>query len=612
MLAQLRLLRYVRPHWRDVLVVLAMTALGVGLEVLRPWPMKLLVDHVLGSAPVPGVLADLVTRLPGPGGSGALLLAVTAGTLLLFVASTVVTMVQSSASVRLGQRVVYELGADLFLHLQRLSLAFHSRRPVGDSIARVIGDPYGLQTLVTGATLPLIQGVVTLAAMFVVMWRLESTMTVLALGVVPFLAIAIRVFGQPMQDRSRERRDLEGQMMSIVQQALCAVPAIQAFTREELEHTRFRQYAERTVAAYGRSIRTDMWFKLVVGFVTALGTAGIMWLGARYALEGHLSVGTIIVFVTYLGSLYAPVNALTYIASTLRSTAANADRVLEVLDTPPDVHDAPDARTLRLHGQVRYDDVTFGYEPGRPVLQHLSLEVDAGEVVAIVGPTGAGKTSLVNLLVRFFDPWSGRVTIDGHDLRRVQLGALRRQVAMVLQEPFIFPLSVAENIAYGRPGGTRAEIVAAAVAANAHEFIVALPEGYDTVVGERGATLSGGERQRLSIARALLKDAPILVLDEPTSALDARTEALLLEALERLMKRRTTLIIAHRLSTIRRADRIVALDHGRIVEQGPHAALLARDGLYASLYRQQVGLPAPVGSLPAGGIRAAWPDRARG
>jgi ATP-binding cassette subfamily B protein/subfamily B ATP-binding cassette protein MsbA len=597
MLAQFRLLRYVRPYWRELAIVLLMTTLAVAFDVLRPWPMKLLVDQVLGHEPVSPAVGAALRWLPGPESREGLLVWITLGAVLVFVAASVIAMVQTSAAVRLGQRIVYELGADLFLHLQRLSLSFHDRRPVGDTIARVTGDPYGLQTLVNAALLPLLQAAITLVAMFAVMWRLEPTMTLLALIVVPFLAVAIALFGKPMQDRSRERRDLEGRMMTLVQQALSAIPAIQAFTREPLEHARFRSYAQETVAAYGRSVRTDMWFKLVVGLVTAVGTAGIMWLGARYALDGRLSVGTIIVFIAYLAFLYGPVNTLAYTASTLRYTAANAERVLEVLDTPPDVRDSPDGRDLRLAGHVRYEGVTFGYQPGRPVLAGVSLEARPGEVVAIVGPTGAGKTSLVNLLVRFFDPWEGRVTVDGYDLRHLRLRSLRQQVAIVLQEPFIFPLSVAENIAYGRPDASRDEIVAAAVAAHADEFVRRLPDGYDTVVGERGATLSGGEKQRLAIARALVKDAPILVLDEPTSALDARTETYLLGALEQLMAGRTTLVIAHRLSTIRGADRILVLAQGRIVEQGRHAELLARDGLYASLYEQQMG-----GGRPGRGV----------
>jgi ATP-binding cassette subfamily B protein/subfamily B ATP-binding cassette protein MsbA len=363
---------------------------------------------------------------------------------------------------------------------------------------------------------------------------------------------------------------------------------VQAFTREELEHARYRQYADRTVRAYLRAAFADMWFKLFAGLVTALGTALILYVGARYALDGKVTAGTIIVFLSYIASLYSPLDSISYTAATVQGAAAQADRVMEILDEPVEVADDPDAPPLHVDGAIRYEDVTFGYLPDRPAISGVSLDVEPGEALAIVGPTGAGKTTLVNLLIRFYDPWSGRVTIGGRDIREVRLRSLRRQVALVLQEPFIFPLSVAENIAYGNPDADREEIVAASKAANAHEFICCLPDGYETVVGERGATLSGGEKQRLSIARAFLKDSPILVLDEPTSALDARTESMLLEALERLMEGRMTLIIAHRLSTIRNADQIVVVDQGEIVERGTHAALMEFGGVYAGLYSAQM------------------------
>jgi ATP-binding cassette subfamily B protein/subfamily B ATP-binding cassette protein MsbA len=315
---------------------------------------------------------------------------------------------------------------------------------------------------------------------------------------------------------------------------------------------------------------------------TALGTAALFWYGGHEALAGHVSVGTILVFVSYLASLYGPLETLMATGSTLHASSGSARRVLEVLDAEPEVADAPGARALPpVRGQVRLEGVTFGYEPGRPVLQDVDVVAEAGETVAIVGPTGAGKSTLVSLVPRFYDPWSGTVRIDGTDLRTATLHSVRSQVAIVLQEAFLFPMSVADNIAYGRPGADRADIEAAATAANAHAFICALPQGYDTVLGERGATLSGGERQRISIARALLRDAPVLILDEPTSALDAHTEHLILEALDRLMAGRTTLLIAHRLSTIRGADRIVVLSEGRVVETGTHAELIDAGGLYA-------------------------------
>jgi ATP-binding cassette subfamily B protein/subfamily B ATP-binding cassette protein MsbA len=587
--AALRLLPYARRRWRGLGVVLGTMGLSAALEVLRPWPAKVLVDHVLGQEPAPPWVRQCVDFLPGPEGPEGLLLWVCVSTVVIFLLGAVMSMVSTVAAVTFGQRTAYDLGADLFRHLQRLSLRFHARRPLGDTVGRVTGDTACVQLFLTGACLPLLQAVLTLAGMFVVMWRLEPTLTLLTAASAPFLAVLLALFGRPMKRRGRFRRDLEGRLMSLVERALGAIPVVQAYNREELEEDRFRRCAEDTVAAYRRSVAADMWFRLLVGLVTAAGTAAIMWVGARQALHGQLTVGALLVFLSYLAALYGPLSSMVYTASTWQAAAANAERVLEILDLSPDVCDRPGARDLPLKGHVRYEDVTFGYGPV-PVLKGVSLEARPGEVIAVVGPTGAGKTTLINLLVRFFDPWSGRVTVDGQDVRDLRVGALRRQVALALQEPFLFPLTVAENLSYGRPDAPRAEVAAAAAAANADGFIRRLPHGYDTVIGEKGATLSGGEKQRLAIARALLKDAPILVLDEPTSALDAGAEALLLSALERLMAGRTTFIIAHRLSTIRNADRILVLEDGRVVEQGRHDELLALGGLYARLYRQQTDL----------------------
>jgi ATP-binding cassette subfamily B protein/subfamily B ATP-binding cassette protein MsbA len=585
----LRLLPYAKPYRSGLAFVVVTMAVAVALDLLRPWPTKLLIDQVLGGQAVPDEISWALDRLPGSGGTSGLLLWVCLGTVLIFLLRSLLAMAQTAVSTTLGQRMVYDLGADLFAHVQRLSLLFHSRRSLGDLVGRVTVDSYCLQVLIASTLLPLFQSTLTLVAMFVVMWRLEPTMTLFSLTVVPFLTLLIYTFGGKMKERSRARRDLEGRMMAVVEQTLAGIPAVQAFTREEAECRRFKGFSEEAVRAYGRSVLVDMWFKLLVGAVTAVGTAGIMWLGARYALEGRVSPGTILVFLAYLTALYEPLNALVYTASLVQYAAANADRVLEVLDTPADVQDVPGAVDVRLKGHVRYEDVAFGYG-GEPVIRGVTLEARPGEVLAIVGPTGAGKTTLVSLLLRFFDSRRGRVTVDGLDIRQLRVACLRRQVAVVLQEPFLFPLSVAENLAFGCPEATREEVVAAARAANAHEFICRLPQGYETIIGEKGATLSGGEKQRLAIARALVKDAPILILDEPTAALDANTEALLLGALEKLMAGRTTFVIAHRLSTIRDADRIVVLDRGRIVEQGGHEDLMKRGSLYAKLYSQQMGI----------------------
>lgn len=584
---QLRLLVYIAPHWRGLAIMLSVMALSIGLDVLRPWPMKLLVDNVLGGQPIPQSLARMLAVLPGSAGPQGLLFWLCISTVLIFLIGTLMSIASGVVSVGVGQRITYSLSADLFRHLQRLSLIFHSRHSVGDSLSRITGDAYCAQTLLTSIVFPIIQSVVMLITMFVIMWRLEPRITLLSLAVTPCLVLVIRVFGQPMKVSSRQTREIESRMMSLVQQTLSAIPVVQAFAREQVEHDRYVKYADEATIAYQRRTLAGMWFKLFVGLITSVGTALIMWLGAQYVIEGRMSVGTVLVFLSYLASLYGPINSITYTAQTWQTTAANTDRVLEILDISPDVEDSPGAIAKRIRGDVRYEDVTFGYDAERPVLKKITLNAQSGEVIAIVGPTGAGKTTLVNLLVRFFDPQSGRVTIDGADIRSLSVRSLREQVAIVLQEPFIFPMTVADNIAYGRTDATRDEIIAAAVAANADDFIRRLPEGYDTVVGERGTTLSGGEKQRLSIARAFLKDAPILILDEPTSALDAHTESLLLDALDRLAKGRTTFIIAHRLSTIRNADQIITLSLGEVVEQGNHDELVARNGLYADLYQRQ-------------------------
>jgi len=466
-------------------------------------------------------------------------------------------------------RIKLDLAGDLFLHLQRRSLLFHSTHRAGDLVRRVINDTDYIHSLVTGVVLPALTSVMTLVVMFWVMWKINQPLSLVALLAALPMPILMRWLTPRMSKRSYQQYQAEGALMAVAEQAITSLPVVQAFGRESDEEQRFRGSSQQAITKYLRSTHTQLHFTLAVGTVTALGTAALMVMGGLQVEAGQLSIGSLLVFLAYLVAIYQPLETLANLSTAYANSAGQARRVMQVLEAEDDVPERPGARPFvrqpnRQGIAITFENVSFGYEPDKPVLDNINLTVQVGETVALTGATGAGKTTLASLVPRFFDPREGRVLFDGIDVREIQLRSLRQQVALVLQESFLLPLTVSENIAYGRPDADREEIVAAAVAANADEFIRHLPGGYDTVIGERGATLSGGQRQRLAIARALLKDAPILILDEQTSALDTRIEALILEALERLIANRTTFIIAHRLSTIRNVDRVVKLSNGRL------------------------------------------------
>ncbi len=580
--------RQLRPfalrHWMSLPPVIGLMLTGVALAALTPWPLKLIVDNVLTGKPLPAAAAWL-NALPGAAAGSGLLAWLAFGTLLLFVLQQTVEIANAWLERGISGRIQVSLASGLFEHLQKLSLRYHASHHSGDLVRRVTADTDCLGQLVTGVILPVGSALITLLVMFAVMWRLDRSLAVIALLAAAPLPLLVRRLAVPMMRHSYEQSLAEGQLMALAEQTMSALPVVQAFGREPHEDRRFRGVSAHAIRAYLRTIVSQLQYKIGVGVATALGTAAMMVLGGWHVLDGSLSIGALLVFLSYLASLYQPLEMLAYVGSNYAAATGRSRRVLEVLDANETVTQAPDAQPLpaRLAGQgvaVRFDRVAFGYDPDRPVLHDLSLEVRCGETIALVGATGAGKSTLVALIPRFFDPWQGQVLVNGVDVRTLQLASLRAHIALVLQEPFLLPLTIADNIAYSRPDAGREEIIAAAVAANAAEFIHRLPQGYDTVIGERGATLSGGQRQRLAIARALLKDAPMLILDEPTAALDAHTEALLLAALERLRVGRTAFIIAHRLSTIRHADRIAVLDHGRIVATGTYEQLPDLDRYY--------------------------------
>ncbi len=580
----LKVLRRLRPH-RALFAIAVVQVLLIGvLELAKPWPLKVVVDDVLGGKPVGWAPFHALGR-PA-------MLAVACGALIaVYALLGMLTVTSNYTTIGIGQRMVNDFRADLYGHLQRLSLAFHSRREVGDLLFRLTADTLAIQTLTMNGFFPILTSVVLLGGMVVVMARLDLTMTFVALAIVPILFIAIVVLSARINALATDARVKESALWAVAQRTIGAIRVIQAFTTEQSEHRRFVDTSSASLDANLRLYTFQTVYSAFVNVLIAAGTAAVLWFGAAHVMAGALSVGDVLVFTSYLASLYAPINSLTQTWGLIQGARVGAERVFEILDTAPDLVDGTrELGSADVRGAIAFQDVHFAYDPTRPVLRGVSFAIEPGSLVAVVGPTGAGKTTLVSLVPRFYDVASGRVLLDGVDVREYRLRALRMQVGMVLQPPLVFPTTLRENIAYGRPDATAAEIARAASLAQLDEFVARLPQGLDTIVGESGATLSSGEQLRITIARAILRDARILILDEPTAALDVETEARVMAGLEHLMTGRTTFVIAHRLSTVRRADLVLVLDQGRIVESGSFGELVARGGYFARLYRTQFAL----------------------
>ena len=576
-----RVLRYYRPFLGRTLLGLALTLCGIGFNLLKPWPFKIIVDQLIPAHPAPGPLGFFVAGLDR--GSAVLLLCL--ALVLIQVLGGLVNVASNFLFVKIGLQALFRLRTDLYAYLQSLSLRYHDARRSSDSSFRVAYDSQSIQAIYNQGFTNIFGSGLTLIGTFVIMVQIDWQLTLLSLVVVPFVVAAIHFFAKRIRLQSTIIHEQDSALLAQTQEALSSIRMVHAFGREEWEVRQFQNQAHSTLQANLRLTLTSVNSALVVSTLMVLGTAAMYYVGTLHVLAGTLTLGSLLVFSAYLAMLYQPLESLTYTMWAMEGAAAGAQRCFEVLDRADDVVDSPNAEVIsETAGGIGFEKVSFSYAPDQPILFDLDLEIEPNQIVAIVGGTGAGKSTLLSLVPRFYDPTNGRVTLDGRDLRQVTKKSLRAQIAIVLQDTLLFSTTVRENIAYGRPGATESEIREAARRAQANEFISRLPKGYDSPVGERGGHLSVGQRQRIGIARAFLKDAPILLLDEPTSALDPTTEAAIMETIKELIRGRTTLIVTHRLATIHGVDRIIVLEQGRLVEEGTGPELLARGGPYATLY----------------------------
>jgi ATP-binding cassette subfamily B protein len=584
---KLRIAHIIRPHWKALTIAL-LAVLGVTLtDVIEPWPIKIVVDNLLQSKKLPSWLGEFVSGIFGQDKLAILNFAV-AAVAVIAVVGAFSSYVEKYMTTSVSQWVAHDLRRTLYNHIQRLSLTEYDETRTGDLISRVTSDIEAIQDFINSALLGMLVSTFTLLGMIGVMLYINWRFTLIALSVAPALFLVVLYFTRRIKKTSRAVRKKESELLSIVEEVLTSIRVVKAFAREDYEERRFASQSRDNMetALQARSLKAKL--SPVVEVIVAMGTCLVLWYGARLALSGQLSAGLLIVFLLYLGKMYKPMRELSKMTDTVSKAAVGYERIQEVLEIESRVRDLPRAQKApKFKGKIEFDHVSFSYEEDNPVLKDISFKIEAGQVAAVVGPSGTGKTTIISLIPRFYDPRSGEVRIDGKDVRQFTMKSLREQISFVLQDTLLFRAPIWENIAYGKPDASRAEIMRAAEVANAHEFIEKMPEGYDTMLGERGVTLSGGQRQRIAIARAVIRDTPILVLDEPTSGLDAASEEAVIEALDRLMKNRTTVLIAHHLGTIRHADIIFVVNDSELVEQGSHEELLAQGGVYANLYKTQ-------------------------
>src|SRR5579871_1701077 len=578
------MLEVLKPH-SGVLTLALLAAIGESLaSLLEPWPLKVVLDNVLKAKPIQ---SPLITSIAG---SSPLAILRFAALVVLAVAivGALCSYAEKYFTTSVGQWVMHDMRRTLYSHIQRMSLGFHDQSQTGDLISRVTSDIDAVQSFIASGLLGFLINCLTLVGMVSVMFFINWRFTLIALSVAPPLFLVVYRYTRRIKKAAREVRKKEGEIVSVVQEVLTSIRVVKAFAREDYEQRRLEEQSLEGVelALHARGLKARL--SPIVEIIVAAGTAIVLWFGGRLALAGTLQTGSLILFIWYLGKMYKPMQEISKMTDAYSKAAVGYERIREVLQIEREVRDLPGARKApKLGGKIEFENVSFSYGQNKPTLTNVSFKIEPGQVAALVGPTGAGKTTVINLIPRFYDPSNGVIKIDGQDIRRFQQRSLREQISFVLQDTLLFHGPIWQNIAYGKPDASRKEILRAAELSNASEFIEKMPEGYDTLVGERGATLSGGQRQRIAIARAVIRNTPILILDEPSSGLDAASEHLVFEALDRLMEGKTCVIVAHRFATIRQASVIFVVNDGGIVERGTHEELLRSGGLYAELHELQ-------------------------
>jgi ABC-type multidrug transport system fused ATPase/permease subunit len=591
-------LELIRPYRSQLIIVFVAMLVQTGVSLAAPWPIKVVIDNVVGNHRLADWLA-WVHDLPVAQTKMGLAAVAALTVIVLAVIGAAASYVENYFTESVGQWVAHDLRVRVYDHLHRLSLTFYDHQQTGPLLSTITNDVATVQNFASSSTLGILVDLLTIVGMVAIMFSLNWDFALIAVGVTPVLLLFVMRFKRVVKEATREVRRRQSNIVAVVQQGLESVRVVKAFGRRDLEEERMDEASRASVDAALKARKIKSVLSPVVTVVVAFCVAIVVWRGAALILAGTMTIGALTVFLAYLNKFFKPVQDLAKMTNTIAQTSVGLERIRNLLDTDTVIPQRANAKPLATcRGALTFEHVAFGYDQSTPVLRDVSVEIDAGQLVGIVGTTGGGKSTIVSLIPRFYDPQKGRILVDGIDLRDVDLASLRSHISFVLQETVLFQGTVAENIAYGRPDATQQEIEAAAKLANADEFIARMAHGYDTAVGERGLTLSGGQRQRIGIARAVIRDTPILILDEPTAALDSESERLVIEGLERLMKGRTVITIAHRLSTIRDANKIIVLKDGLVAEQGTHEQLLALKGVYAELHHVQFDVD-PAQAVPA-------------